>query len=152
MYVTSVHLTVTRHSDYFVRKDTSECVARCYDDTVHKKWVNYCVLKHLFWNTSKLGGRWAYEKVALLDGSCANQKVAKKIRKCFLRRATNVTFLEFRGSRRKKNHRLETALRALLIHSFIRINSGPHIMRSCFLHWAGFCQIAFHLPLLPFPC
>jgi len=39
----------TKHSDYFVWKDTSECVARRCDDTVDKKRVNSCVLKHLFW-------------------------------------------------------------------------------------------------------
>jgi len=39
---------VTKHSDYFVWKDTSERVARRCDDTVDKKRVNSCVLKHLF--------------------------------------------------------------------------------------------------------
>jgi len=40
---------VTKHSDYFVWKDTSERVARRCDDTVDKKRVNSCVLKNLFW-------------------------------------------------------------------------------------------------------
>ena len=40
---------VTKHSDYLVWKDTSEHVARRCDDTVDKKRVNSCVLKHLFW-------------------------------------------------------------------------------------------------------
>jgi len=39
---------VTEHSDYFVWKDTSERVARRCDDTVDKKRVNSCILKHLF--------------------------------------------------------------------------------------------------------
>ena len=39
---------MTKHSDYFVWKDTSERVARRCDDTVDKKQVNSCVLKHLF--------------------------------------------------------------------------------------------------------
>ena len=39
---------VAKHSDYFVSKDTSERAARRCDDTVDKKQVNPCVLKHLF--------------------------------------------------------------------------------------------------------
>jgi len=39
---------VTKHSDYFVWKDTSECVARRCDDIVDKKQVNSCVLKYIF--------------------------------------------------------------------------------------------------------
>jgi len=39
---------VAKHSDYFVSKDTSERAARRCDDTVDKKQVNSCVLKHLF--------------------------------------------------------------------------------------------------------
>ena len=39
---------VTKHSDYFVWKDTSERVARRCDDIVDKKRVNSCILKHLF--------------------------------------------------------------------------------------------------------
>jgi len=40
---------VTKHSDFIVWKDTSERVARRCDDTVDKKRVNSCQLKHLFW-------------------------------------------------------------------------------------------------------
>jgi len=40
---------VTKHSDYFVWKDTSERVARRCDDTVDKKRVYSRALKHLFW-------------------------------------------------------------------------------------------------------
>jgi len=39
---------MTKHSDYFVWKDTSERVARRCDYTVDRKRVNSCVLKHLF--------------------------------------------------------------------------------------------------------
>jgi len=39
---------MTKHSNQFVCKDTSERVARRCDDTVDKKRVNSCVLKHLF--------------------------------------------------------------------------------------------------------
>jgi len=41
-------LDMTKHSDYFVWRDTSEHVARRCDDTVDKKRVNSCELKHLF--------------------------------------------------------------------------------------------------------
>jgi len=41
-------LDMTKNSDYFVWKDTSERVCRRCDDTVDNKWVNSCVLKHLF--------------------------------------------------------------------------------------------------------
>ena len=41
-------LDMTKHSDYFVWKDTSERVAWRCEYTVDKKWVNSCVLKHLF--------------------------------------------------------------------------------------------------------
>ena len=49
-------LDMTKHSDYrdLVWKDTSERVARRCDDTVDKKGVNSCVLKHLF-----VGRSWA---------------------------------------------------------------------------------------------
>jgi len=39
---------MTKNWDYFVWKDTSERVAWRCDDTVDKKRVNSCVLKHLF--------------------------------------------------------------------------------------------------------
>ena len=85
---------------------------------VDQKWVNPCVLKHhLFW------------------GSSATKKSAKKARKCSLRRATNVTFLKFRGWCR------ETA-------GFDgSINSGPQILRTCLLHWCEDCSIC---PVVPF--
>jgi len=41
-------LDMTKHSDYFVWKDTSEHVARRCDYTVDEKSVNSCVLQHLF--------------------------------------------------------------------------------------------------------
>jgi len=40
-------LDMTKHSDFFVWKDTLERVARRCDYTVDKKRVNSCVLKHL---------------------------------------------------------------------------------------------------------
>jgi len=66
--------TCQKHSDYFVWKDTAERVARRCDDSIDKKRVNSCVLKHLFWR--ELG----------------NQKITKNSWKFFLRPAANVTF------------------------------------------------------------
>jgi len=48
MYVRGVNSIVTKHSDYFVWKDMSECVTRRCDDTVDKKRVNSGWLKRLF--------------------------------------------------------------------------------------------------------
>ena len=41
-------LEMTKHSDYFVWKNTSERVARRCDYTIDKMRENSCVLKHLF--------------------------------------------------------------------------------------------------------
>jgi len=48
IYVWGVQLKVTKQSDHYVWKDTSERVARRCDDTADKKRANSCVLKHLF--------------------------------------------------------------------------------------------------------
>jgi len=69
VYVWCVNSTVTKHSDYFVWKDTLERVTQRCDD---KKRVNSCVLKYLFF--------W---------GSSEPEKDRPKTRKCSLRRATN---------------------------------------------------------------
>jgi len=54
---------VTKHSDYFVWKDTSERVARRCDDTVDKKQVNFCVLKYLFfWRELSNNGELSNQK------------------------------------------------------------------------------------------
>jgi len=47
-HLKSKDFDMTKHSDYFIWKDTSERVARRCENTVDKKRVNYCVLKHLF--------------------------------------------------------------------------------------------------------
>ena len=80
IYVWCVKSRGTKQSDNYVWKDTSERVVRRCNDTVDKKRVNSCVLKHLF-----------LERVE-------QQKISpKKPRKCCLRRATNVVFWKFRG-------------------------------------------------------
>ena len=98
-------LDMTKLSDYFVWKDTSERGSTL--------WIHRCQEASEFLCT----------KTPLFGGSWATKNIAKKTRKCTLRRATNVTFSEFRGWRRKKKSRsarfFETALRAVLIYSLI---------------------------------
>jgi len=49
VYVWSVNSIVTKHSDYFVWKDTSECVTRCCDDNSWQKASEFlCIKTHLF--------------------------------------------------------------------------------------------------------
>jgi len=119
MYVWGVNSIVTKHSVYFLWKDLSERVAQSCDDTVDKKQVNSCVLKHFF------GGSWV------------TKKIDKKPRKCFVRSATNVTFSKFRDWRHtQKNHTPRGFVKPrVLINLLIQINSGPKILRSCFLQW-----------------
>jgi len=112
---------VTKHSDYFVWEDTSERIARRCDDTVDKKRVNSCVLKHLFWR------------------ELSNQKYRQKNPGNALSDALLMScFQIFAPDAGKKKPRcarfFETALRAVLINWLIRINSGRKILRSCFLH------------------
>ena len=77
---------MTKHSDYFVWKNTSERVARRCDYTIDKMRENSCVLKHLF-----------------LKG--VEQLKMSKPQKGTLRRAINVTFSKFRGWRRENKNR-----------------------------------------------
>jgi len=56
-----IRKNMTKHSDYFVWKDTSERVARRCDDTVDMKRVNSCVLKSLFLEGVE---RWATKEMA----------------------------------------------------------------------------------------
>jgi len=112
---------VTKHSDYFVWKDTSERVARRCDDTVDKKQVKSCVLKQLFLQgveqpiiSSKKPGNALFD--ALLTSRSQN-------------------FAADAAKQKPRSERFfEIALRAVLINELIRINSGPKILRCCFLH------------------
>jgi len=95
------HFDVTKHSDYFVWKDTSECIVRCWDDTVDKKRVNSCVLKDRFWREfSNFGGSWATKNIAI-----------QKNLKCSVQRATNVKFSKL--TRKKSTQLFDTALCAI---------------------------------------
>jgi len=73
-------------------------------------------------------------KTPLFEESWTTKDIAINSRKCFLWRATNVTFSKFRGWRRKKKPRLahffETALRAVLINKLIQINSRPKMAKD----------------------
>jgi len=83
---------------------------------------------------------WWCIKTPFFGGSWSNKNIAKKTWKWSLRSATNVTF--WKNSRLKTHKKIrfvETALRAVLINELLRINSGPKILRSCFLH----CNFTF---------
>ena len=98
-----------------VWKDTSERMVRRCDDTVDKKRVNSCVLKHLF-----------LERVEQPKISPKNPGISLSdalLMSCFQNFAANAA---------KKT---TAVLINQLINQLIRINSGPNILRSCFLHW-----------------
>jgi len=104
-------LEIAKHSDYFIWKDTSERVARRFDYTVDKKRVNYCVLKHLF-----------------LEGVKQPKISAKNPRNALSDALLMSRFQNFAADAAKN------APRAVLINEWVRIDSGPNILRSCFLH------------------
>jgi len=95
-------------------------VRRC-DDTIDKKRVNSWILKHLF-----------------LEG-VEQPKISPKTPGNALSGALLMSrFQNFAADAAKKKSRcvrlFETTLRAALINELIQINSGPKILRSCFLH------------------
>jgi len=104
-------LEMNKHSDYFVWKDTSERVARRCFYTVDKKRVNSCVLKHLF-----------LEGVEQPKTSPKNLGNAHSDALLMSRFAADAA-------------KIKNKKRAVLIYELIRNNSGPNILRSCFLHW-----------------
>jgi len=85
-------------------------VARRCDDTVDKKRVNSCVLKHLFSE--------GLEPPKILPKKTGNALSDALLMSSFENLAAN-------AAKRKTNP---------LLKSLIRINSGPKILRSCFLH------------------
>jgi len=115
---------MTQHSDYFIWKYTSERVARRCDDTVDKKRVNSCVLKQLF-----------------SEGVEQPKILPKKPGNALSDALLISRFQNFAADAAKKQQPsarfFKTALRAVSIYSLIRINSGPNILRSCFIH----CQL-----------
>ena len=127
---------MTKHSDYFVWKDTSECVARRCDYTVNKKRVNSCVPEHLF-----------------LEGVEQPKKSPNNPGNTFSDALLMSRFQNFAADAAKKKPRsarfFDTALRAVLINESIRINSGPNILRSCFLHWKNIVTHGALLDELP---
>jgi len=114
-------LDMTKHWDYFVWKDTSERVARRCDYTVDTKRVGSCVLKHLF-----------------LEG-VEQPKISPKTPRNALSNAQLITRFQIFVFKK-------TALCEVLIYQLIRINSGPKILRSCFLHWHS-CTLSHVFPL-----
>jgi len=99
-------------------------VRRC-DDTVDKKRVNSCVLKYLFLERVEQP-----KKSQKKPGNALSDAL---LMSCFQNFAADAAKRKPRSARF-----FETALRAVLINELInqliRINSGPNILRSCFLH------------------
>jgi len=93
-------------------------VRRC-DHTVDKKRMNSCTIKHLFFDR--------VEQPKILPKPPGNALSDALLMSCFP---------NFAADAAKKP--CETALRAVLINELIneliRINSGPNILRSYFLH------------------
>jgi len=83
--VRDVISTVTKHTDYFVWKETSECVTRRCDDC---SWQEMSEI-FMYWN------------VSFWEGVQQHNNRQNPL-KCFLQRATNVKFSNFCGWRQKK--------------------------------------------------
>ena len=98
-YMWSVNSTVTKHSDNFVWKDTSECVTQCCDDTSWQKASEFFCIKHFFF--------W---------GSPAIKRFTRNPQKYSLRRATTIFFSSFRSSSMQF---FETMLRAVFVNYWI---------------------------------
>jgi len=93
VFLWSVNSTVTKHSDCFVGKDTSERVAwRCDDASWQRVSEFLCTQAPLVW------------------GSSATTQIAQNSQKCSLRCATNVTFSKFRSPQTKHTFFVETKL------------------------------------------
>jgi len=77
-------------------------------------------------------------KTPLFGESSATKTIAKKIRKYSLRHATNVMFSKIRGWRRQKKIAPRETFWNRASHGFNWfINSGPKILRSCFIYWSN---------------
>jgi len=96
-------------------------VARRCNDTVDKKRVNSCVLKHLF-----------------LKGVEQPKISPQKPRNALSEAVLMSRFQKFAADAAKKKppsaRFFKSALRTVLINSLIRINLEPKILRSSFLH------------------
>jgi len=161
----STDLDMTKHSDYFVWKDTSERMAWRCDETVNKKRENSCVLKYLFLegveqqkispkktgnalSNALLKSRFQKFRCPTRCRTDENLWNEEWINGCRLKVGcvglkSMMTFEKvgekFRGWRQTK--RAKRGFKKL-----IRINSGPKILRSYFLHCLsipGCCKIGF---------
>ena len=123
IYVWGVQSKVTKQSDHYVWKDTSERVARRCDNTVDKKRVNSSVPKHLILE------RVEQPKISPKNPGNAFSDVL--LMSCFQNFAADAAKTKMRFAQ----------FVFLSIHSLIRINSGPKILRSCFIH----CTPGWHV-------
>jgi len=106
-----VNSTVTKLSDYFVWKNTSERVTGRCNDTCWEEACEFLCIKtfeHIELPAKLLDYFLRSNKSNINHlffwGSSATKKIAKNPRNCFFRRATNVTSSKFRGWRRKKRN------------------------------------------------
>ena len=125
---------MTKHSDYFDSKDTSERVARRCDDTVDQKQVISCVLKHLFFER--------VEQPKISPKNPGNAFSDALLMSCFQNVAANAA-----KTKTTRGFSKPRAFRTPLINQLIQINSGSMILRSCFLHCIHEFSMKFSTPL-----
>jgi len=107
----------------------SERVARRCDDTVDKKRVNSCVLKHLFLvgvqqpktSPKKLGNAPSDDLLMSVF------KISRLTPQKPWKKKNPRGFLKPRGEKKNSARFFKTAQSAVLINSLIQINSGPKI-------------------------
>ena len=136
MYVWGVNSIVTKHSDYFVWKDTSERVTRRCDDTVDKKQVNSCVLKCLF-----------------LEGVEQPNKSPKNLGNAFSDELLMSRFQNFAADAASTKNRgfLETQLRAVLFNELIRSQRFWEVI-SLTVTWAAGPRLGVKLAVILWLC
>ena len=123
-----VNSKVTKQSNHYVWKDTSERMVRRCDETVDKKRVNSCVLKHLF-----------LKRVEQPKTSPKKPEMLSPTRNwCHV----------FKINRAPRGFLNPRSARFKLMNSII--NSGPNILRSYFLHLMMLLQGCTHLSHMPY--
>jgi len=115
VYVWDVNSKVSKHSDYFVWKETSERVTRRWDDTSWQKASEFSCIK-----------------TPPFLREISNKKIAKTPQKFSLpgRRATNVRFSKFRGWHCQNKNCAQRGFNSLMIW-FIRSQPYSSCLAPC---------------------